>query len=362
MFGQKRRRSSIMRMIDVADTDNNQKVDFEEFVLLMKDADRDGSIQRATVEKKKMEGDNKVDLKKAEQELKKRLGRPNLSRDDLNASVYGNLSAVRIEETPQFVAAKTKEFDTILESTAAAKKANVTLAKEKVPEQLDDRHKLMFLRAELFEAAKAVDRCCRHWDFVLDIFGPEKAFLPLTQEGALRDDLEILKLPVLNDTLMKDDFGQHVLFLDKRSVALTKYEARALCRATFYTFQNRLEEDEEAQKNGVVVQILTPTSPTTWNIKFAKKMLSWVRQGAPVRLACAHMMYPAPFFSIMFRVTRILAGELSSRLKIFGGSESEVMENMKKFGLDRDRIVKNLGGTLVLEREQWLQERADAGK
>mmetsp|Transcript_20591 Transcript_20591/g.35115 ORF Transcript_20591/g.35115 Transcript_20591/m.35115 type:complete len:108 (-) Transcript_20591:18-341(-) len=52
-FGQKRRRSSILRMIDLADKDDNKMVDFEEFVMLMKEAEMDGSIERAMAEKNK---------------------------------------------------------------------------------------------------------------------------------------------------------------------------------------------------------------------------------------------------------------------------------------------------------------------
>ncbi len=38
----------------------------------------------------------------------------------------------------------------------------------------------------------AAEKFCKHWKFRLEIFGEEKAFLPLTLNDALKDDSEAL--------------------------------------------------------------------------------------------------------------------------------------------------------------------------
>uniref|UniRef100_A0A7S1D342 EF-hand domain-containing protein n=1 Tax=Cyclophora tenuis TaxID=216820 RepID=A0A7S1D342_CYCTE len=353
-FGQKRRRSSIIRMIDQADKDDNQKVDFEEFVLLMKEAEMDGTVERAMATTKSPE---EVDAEQAEKELRKRLNRPNLTRDDINASIYGNLSGVRVSETPELISSKIRMFDEEISQIKEGKKKAFLIAMEKNPDKIDDKHKLMFLRAELFNSKKAAARCCRHWDFLLEMFGPEKAFLPMTQEGALRDDLEILKVPFFSDTGVKDAYGQHIMFLDLRSNDMTKFEYRAVCRCATYVLWNRLEKDEEAQTNGVVVQGLPPLSPRTWNAKISRHMFLYVRYGAPMRLASGQALHPPKLISIMFRVGRILAGELSTRLKIFAGkSNEEVLAKLKAAGVDKDKVPEVAGGTLVLDRKKYIRE------
>uniref|UniRef100_A0A7S1D3Z8 EF-hand domain-containing protein n=1 Tax=Cyclophora tenuis TaxID=216820 RepID=A0A7S1D3Z8_CYCTE len=353
-FGQKRRRSSIIRMIDQADKDDNQKVDFEEFVLLMKEAEMDGTVERAMATTKSPE---EVDAEQAEKELRKRLNRPNLTRDDINASIYGNLSGVRVSETPELISSKIRMFDEEISQIKEGKKKAFLIAMEKNPDKIDDKHKLMFLRAELFNSKKAAARCCRHWDFLLDIFGPEKAFLPMTQKGALRDDLETLKVPFYNDTGVKDAYGQHMMFIDFRSNDTTKYDYRAICRCVMYVLWNRLEGDEEVQMNGMVVQVFSPQSPRTWNAKISRNVLLYLRYGAPVRLASIHGLHPTRLFKTMFRLARIMAGELGSRIKIFGGSTEEVFAKLKAAGIDKDKVAEKAGGTLVLDREKYLRER-----
>uniref|UniRef100_A0A7S1GKY9 EF-hand domain-containing protein n=1 Tax=Cyclophora tenuis TaxID=216820 RepID=A0A7S1GKY9_CYCTE len=354
-FGQKRRRSSIIRMIDQADKDDNQKVDFEEFVLLMKEAEMDGTVERAMATTKSPE---EVDAEQAEKELRKRLNRPNLTRDDINASIYGNLSGVRVSETPELISSKIRMFDEEISQIKEGKKKAFLIAMEKNPDKIDDKHKLMFLRAELFNSKKAAARCCRHWDFMLDIFGPEKAFLPLTQKGALRDDAETLKLALYSDTGEKDSHGQHVLFVNFRSVNASKLDCKAVCRCAVYTIWNRVERDEVTQQNGMVAQMTIPQSTRTWNPRITRQMSLYVRYGAPVRLACVHALYPGRFFKVIFRVGRILAGELSSRIKVFAGTPQEVMEQMKDYGLTEDRLVEEVGGKVVLDREKYLRDMA----
>jgi len=355
-FGQKRRRSSILRMIDLADKDDNKMVDFEEFVMLMKEAEMDGSIERAMAEKNKPQ--DIVDPEQAERDLRRRLERPNLTRDDINASIYGNLSGVKVNETPELITSKTKMFDDEIAQMKPTKKKAFLMAVEKIPDRINDKHKLMFLRAELFNSKKAAIRCCRHWDFMLDIFGPEKAFLPLTQKGALRDDAETLKLALYSDTGEKDSHGQHVLFVNFRSVNASKLDCKAVCRCAVYTIWNRVERDEVTQQNGMVAQMTIPQSTRTWNPRITRQMSLYVRYGAPVRLACVHALYPGRFFKVIFRVGRILAGELSSRIKVFAGTPQEVMEQMKDYGLTEDRLVEEVGGKVVLDREKYLRDMA----
>ena len=149
-FGQKRRRSSIVRMMDdaVVNDEPQKMMDLEEFAFLIKAANMDGTIERAMAKKRNPKD---VDMVKEEKDLKKRYGRPRLSRDDLSASLYGNLTAsTKSEESPEYLQTKLEEFEQELTKMNDQEKKDYHRAQANG--RVDDKHKAMFLRAELFDA------------------------------------------------------------------------------------------------------------------------------------------------------------------------------------------------------------------
>ena len=208
----------------------------------------------------------------------------------------------------------------------------------------------------------------------MEIFGEDKAFLPMTLDGALKDDddddatEEVLGMPIFRETGAKDNYGQVLFLLDLESFKTSKLDDNALTRAVLYVVQSRMEADEDAQRRGVVLQILPARSPKMWNMRFTKNILSWMRTGAPVRIACIQVFHTTPgLFNVMFHIMRTLAGELACRMKIFGdggktNNNALLLAKLQSFGVEKSQLVTQLGGDLVLpDRQQWLQERRDAG-
>ena len=89
------------------------------------------------------------------------------------------------------------------------------MAKEKSPNLCDDTFKLIFLRCEVFNVEKSVRRFVKYWNMRLEVFGDELAFLPMTLDGAMQNDVDAISLQYLQlakDTT--DPYGRALLLFD----------------------------------------------------------------------------------------------------------------------------------------------------
>ena len=82
-----------------------------------------------------------------------------------------------------------------LESLPFHEKAEYLQALERVPHLVThETPGESFLRAARWDPWAAASRLVGHWKFRRDLFGPDRAFLPMTLEGAMRDDRHVFAL------------------------------------------------------------------------------------------------------------------------------------------------------------------------
>jgi hypothetical protein len=70
-----------------------------------------------------------------------------------------------------------------------------------------------FLRCEKYDAWAAALRLVKYWEARKKIFGPDRAFLPMTMAGAMAEDMEHLRKGFLL-ILPDDDHGRAVAYWD----------------------------------------------------------------------------------------------------------------------------------------------------
>ena len=97
-----------------------------------------------------------------------------------------------LEETPTLVNEKLTKFNEVLDNIDTKKKVECMMAQEKSPDLCGDDFKLAFLRCEVFEVKPAVDRWIKYWKVRVRTFGEEKAFLPMTLEGAMEGQEKVI--------------------------------------------------------------------------------------------------------------------------------------------------------------------------
>lgn len=281
-------------------------------------------------------------------------GNPDDKRD-----MYGQ---VHPDETPELISSSLSKLEVELSQLPSDNKKAWEQAKERCPDLVDDKHKLMFLRCEVFAVDLAARRLVGYWDRRLELFGPEKAFLPLTLDGTLEDDSIALKRAFIQSTERIDESGRRIIFVDPSRLDKTKYKRESMVRTAWYMVHAVLE-DETTQKKGVVF-LACPRRAKMSNVdrKLMAMNVASIRGCLPLRLSALHICHPPTFFGILFPLIRLLLGaRLRERIRVHTGSDEKVLASLNEFGIAKDSVPNELGGNIVLDHARWLEDRKAVG-
>lgn len=278
-------------------------------------------------------------------------------------SVSGDDYTKGMEETVEFRKQKLTELVSALEAMTGETKESYLQAVEKSPELLNEEFYLLFLRCERFTVKLAAKRICKYWDERIFLFGPIKAFEPLTLEGALREDEHAARLGVFNVLPGTDSDGRKIIWVDG-SAFPTEYEIvsrESLCRYMWYCYHTVLLESEATQKHGLVALFFNRKSMrlNQFDRKRTKLSVKSVKGCLPVRLRAIHLCQPPTWFSMVFPIIRIFLGErLRKRVLLHKGSMTdEVFTSLSSHGMDKSAIPTDIGGSLVYDPVDWFEER-----
>lgn len=292
----------------------------------------------------------------------------NEKNSTFETTVYDDLYGQVIpKETPELLSSKFEELEIELRKIPDDKKQDWRMALEKCPDLCDEAFKLMFLRCEVLNADLAAKRIVKYWKKRVQIFGEDKAFLPLTlgDDGPFKDDTASLDIGFMRLTNKRDSAGRPILFADPSRLPMdqSSYENESICRALWYVM-HALIEDETAQRKGSIIVVFPKNSKfAQFNRKLVKMNADSIKGCIPVRLSALHICHPPAVFDLFFPILKILMGaHLRQKIKLNSGSDEEVMEKLgSQFGITNDELPTEMGGTLVLNHEQWLKERLEKG-
>jgi hypothetical protein len=108
-----------------------------------------------------------------------------------------------------------------------------------------------FLRCENYDAWAAARHLVAYWDVRKKIFGAERAFLPMTQSGAMADEMEYLE-KAISMILPDDDCGRSVVYVDRIRCARSVAPRDSVVRCFFYVM-HALCQRENTQRRGFVI-------------------------------------------------------------------------------------------------------------
>jgi hypothetical protein len=182
-------------------------------------------------------------------------------RQSIHKEVYG--SEDELEETDTMVENAVLLLQEALHEIPDAEKQAYLEALERAPLLVErESDPIQFLRCEKYDAWAAARRLVAYWEVRKKFFGPDRAFLPMTQTGAMAEDMEYSEKALIT-MLPDDDHGRPVVCWDRIRATTAAAPRASVLRCCFYLAQV-LSEQEIAQKGGCVVMINYRVSDATW--------------------------------------------------------------------------------------------------
>lgn len=238
--------------------------------------------------------------------------------------------------------------------TAAYRRATI-----KCPDQVSDERKMAFLEFEHGNVALAVLRLARYWEYRLEVFGPYRCFLPLTLDGAMKDEVTNLMFWRIHQPMpMTDTAGRAVLYFCPGRRNFAVYSVEQDFMALLYLLEI-LIVDPDLRRRGVVTIMDGRTAQRNAFSRKLKRYSNLLESVMPIHFRAFHLCYPSQvfFYLIVPVMRRFLPKRFRLRIKIHCGSEAEVLADLESYCLPKDRLPVELGGNVVLDMQQWVMDR-----
>jgi hypothetical protein len=185
-----------------------------------------------------------------QQEKEEREALTDDERRRLHEDVYGGEQLVT--ETEEMLRNGTQILRDAVLAIPDAEKVAYLEALEIAPLMVErESAPVAFLRCKNYDAWAAAQHLVAYWDMRKKIFGAERAFLPMTQSGAIANDRECLE-NALTMILPDDDCNRSVIYMDRIRTIRAIAPRDAILRCLFYVL-HVLCQRKNTQRRGFVM-------------------------------------------------------------------------------------------------------------
>jgi hypothetical protein len=297
-----------------------------------------------------------------------------MSHGDREASSYELHGVVSraIVETPELISNSLKEFDNELNNQNNQQQSSHNTYIQ------SSTFRLRFLRAELFNIKKSVQRYCICIELLIEYFGDFALQRQLFLTDLNKDEMKMLKEGTLQILPTRDTLGRRIMvFIGNVG---SSYSLHIINKVGLFLIFQILAEDITTQRNGIVsIHLMNEDVHIDLHLRlginpekihqFFMKVLS----GAPCRWSAVHMCfqqksnnYNNEFFMKKFirPLFLFVIGKTGRKvLRIHSGSSIECEYSLKSFGIQVDDIPLTHTGTVKLKNHnRWIKVRSTMDK
>jgi len=304
-------------------------------------------------------------------------------RTAVQEEIHG-VRCLAIHETPELIETRLTDFHTELDKIPKDQKRTYEECRvrsmlyrdeEDSCYALHDEFKLRFLRVELFDAAKAVQRFVKYLEFVREYWGADVA---LKRQVRFSDfdkaEMKLFRKGYFQVLPFRDHSGRRIVTLlggfDQGTDPLMR------TKAIFYLMDVLTRTDVETQQRGVVVitEACCWSAENTGSDKRSKSKLSFphpqegcqlinrILKSIPNRLIAFHNCWPdRPAFRIiskLFTIYGVSGSTQRLRLKFHIGDELEMRYRLKSYGIPMVLLpITETGSIKMINHNFWIKTR-----
>mmetsp|Transcript_17200 Transcript_17200/g.38049 ORF Transcript_17200/g.38049 Transcript_17200/m.38049 type:complete len:651 (-) Transcript_17200:74-2026(-) len=231
-------------------------------------------------------------------------------------------------------------------------------AATKCPDLVSDERRVAFLECENYDAKMAAERLARCWETRLELFGPDRCFLPMTLDGAMKDEAtNMLQWRIWQPLPVTDTAGRALIYIDPSRRNFAEYSMEQECMVLFYLLEAAVE-DPDVRRSGVVY-ISDGRRMQRYTRKFLHPYQTVLGLVQPIRMRAFHFCCPSRMANYMIEpvVRYAVRRDMRLRFKKHNGSVESVRQTLEGYCLPRDRLPTELGGDVVLDLKTWMLGR-----
>lgn len=245
---------------------------------------------------------------------------------------------------------------------------------------LKESFKLSFLRVELFDAAKAVQRFVKYLEFVRDFWGPGIALKRRVRLSDFnRDEMKLFRKGYFQVLPTRDHLGRR--FLTLLGGFQPGIDPKMRAKAIFYLADVLTRDNVETQRAGTIIlteAYMWSTGDSAFtNSNRDKRSTSFLSfphpqeglyytrrflEATPNRFVAIHNCWPdRPAFRIISKLLTIYGVSGSTqrlRLKFHVGDDLEMRYRLKSYGIPIELLpITETGSIKLINHNHWIKTR-----
>eukprot|EP00536_Pseudo-nitzschia_multiseries_P000181 jgi/Psemu1/398/gm1.398_g len=305
-------------------------------------------------------------------------------RTAIHEEIHG-VCCLAITETPELFARALSDFQTELNRMPPSQKQTYELCRARATQYQDEEHscyalhdidfRLRFLRAELFDAAKAAVRFANYLDFVKTYWGTEIALNRLIRlSDFTKDEIKLFRKGYFQVLPFRDRSGRRVITL--LGGVGSDVDPHVRSKILFYFLDVLSRTDVETQRKGFIVvseaycfcaNLVEKAQRSNTSLKFpnpqeAFHYVKHLMTSIPFRLIAMHHCWPDRrafhMLAKLLTIYGVVGSNQKLRLKFHIGDEMEMRYRLKSFGIPIELLPITETGTIKIANHKcWIKIR-----
>jgi hypothetical protein len=276
-------------------------------------------------------------------------------------SLVGPPPVKRIRENGDSMEALVNQMRLELDIIPSNQKAALLGAQAKCrPEEFSDARLEVFLRCENLDVQLGAQRFVNYWQRRRQIFGPTKYILPMTLRGALSDDLAAMEAGMFQILPRLDLSGRALLFVDSHRNTRRGYSSESMLRVLWYMLELISEKTTDSSSGFILLMWDGDTSIADFDLKlFEHASRLECSRCYPVKALTNHLCSLTYFVRKIMKpiVFAVMTKEARARTLVHDDENSNYVGVLSQFGITREMLPIEMGGTVRLDQRQWMVER-----
>ena len=235
------------------------------------------------------------------------------------------------------------------------------MATTKCPDEVSNERKLLFLECEENNVPQAAERLALYWQYRLDCFGEDMCFDPMTLAGAMRGEVVNMAKSGIFQLMPKTDAAGRALIyviIGRRDYSL--YSVKQEVMWLTYLLEVVVQQ-KSLQSRGFVLLVDTSNGTGRHRTRQSQQYMQRAMNGAfPIRMCSLHIIcnVNSLFTRVIFPVMKRLASKrIRLRTRLHRDSGDDLLRSLATFHLPLDRLPSDVGGSVVLDINQFLIDR-----